>query len=80
MARPKGSTGTRQLTVEERQRVRTLYYDAKLPRIEIKTITGYTTAQINHAIRSESAAIQPRSGRPRVMTPEQEQELIDFND
>jgi hypothetical protein len=78
MPRPQGTSGTRQLTVEERQRIRTLSIDAKLTRSEIMEMTGYTASQIRHAVTSESAAIQPRSGRPKVMSPTQEQELIDF--
>jgi hypothetical protein len=70
MPRPKGSTGTRHLTVDKRQRVRTLYFNAHMSKPEIKRRTGYTKDQIRHALKSESAAIKPRSGRLRVMTPE----------
>jgi transposase len=70
--------GTRQLTAEERQRIRTLYFDAHLSRAKINEVTGYTLYQIRYAIRADSAIVKPRSGRPKVMTAEQEQELIDF--
>jgi hypothetical protein len=40
MPRPKGSTGTPQLTFEERQRVRTLYFDAKMSRAKIIETTN----------------------------------------
>jgi hypothetical protein len=49
-----------------------------MPQTRIRDLTGYSLSQIRHAIRSESAVIQPRSERPREMAPEQEQELIDF--
>ena len=78
MPRPQGSSGTCQLTVEQRQRIRTLSFDAKLSRSRIREITGHTPSQIRHAIQSESAAVQPRSGRPKAMSTTQEQELIDF--
>ena len=78
MARPKGSSGTRQLTEKQRDRIRTLYYDGNHSRAEIKSITGFTSSQIRHTIQSESAIVQPRSGRPRLMTLEQEEELIEF--
>jgi hypothetical protein len=78
MARPKGSTGTKQLTTEERQRVRTLYFDGYLSQALIKERTGYTAAQIRTAIRADSATAGRSTGRPRVMTPEQEEELVSY--
>jgi transposase len=78
MARPQGTIGCRQLSVEARQRIRTLYFDAHLNRCEIARITGATKAQIRHAINSPSAEIRPRSGRPRVLASEQEAELVEF--
>ncbi|KAK4180177.1 hypothetical protein QBC36DRAFT_146589, partial [Triangularia setosa] len=65
MPRPVGSTGRRQLTVDERQRVRTLYFDGRLSQPKIQETTGYTKDQIRNAIRAPSAQIAPRSGRPR---------------
>ena len=65
-----GSTGIRQLTIEEHQRIRTLYFDVQLLSIQIRAITGFILNQIRYIGHSESAVIQLRSGRPRGMTPE----------
>lgn len=78
MARPRGSTGRKQLTTEQRQRIRTLHFDARMTNGEIASITGATPDQIRYTIRAESAAVAHRSGRPRVLTPEQEAELVEF--
>ncbi|KAK1762848.1 hypothetical protein QBC33DRAFT_551202 [Phialemonium atrogriseum] len=66
MGRPKGTSGTKQLTTEQRQRVRTLYYDAQFNPARIHTITGYTKHQIRSAIRAETATVGARSGRPKT--------------
>ncbi|KAM7205713.1 hypothetical protein V8F33_001039, partial [Rhypophila sp. PSN 637] len=68
MARPQGSGGTKQLTTEERQRVRVLYFDANKSQSEIYSITGYTKAQIRTAIRAPNAAAGRSTGRPRTLT------------
>jgi len=78
MARPRGTIGRRQLSAEQRQRIRTLYFDAHLSKAQIASITGATPDQIRYTIRAPSADIAPRSGRPRALTPEQESELVDF--
>src|SRR6187399_2450666 len=78
MARPQGSSGTKQLTTEERQRVRVLYFDASKSQAEIHSITGYTKAQIRTAIRADDATVGRRTGRPRTLTPEQEDELVQY--
>ncbi|KAK3935371.1 hypothetical protein QBC46DRAFT_271925, partial [Diplogelasinospora grovesii] len=78
MARPQGSSGTKQLTTEERQRVRTLYFDASKSQAEIYSITGYTKAQIRTAIRASDATAGRSTGRPRTLTAEQEEELVQY--
>jgi transposase-like protein len=78
MARPQGSTGRRQLTTAERQRIRTLYFDANFTKAKIASITGATADQIRYTIRQESATVAPRSGRPKALTPEQESDLVEF--
>lgn len=78
MARPQGSSGTKQLTTEERQRVRVLYFDASKSQAEIHSITGYTKAQIRTAIRARDATAGRSTGRPRTLTPEQEAELVQY--
>ncbi|KAL1867162.1 hypothetical protein VTK73DRAFT_4295 [Phialemonium thermophilum] len=78
MPRPKGAGGTKQLTQEQRQRVRTLFFDAKLTKAHIQSITGYTPHQIRYAIRSENTMPGSRTGRPRSMSPLQEEELIKY--
>ena len=70
MARPKGTTGVKQLTEADYTRIRTLFFDAKLSIPEIRSITKASKAQIRHAIRNE--APKKRSGRPRRLSSEQE--------
>ncbi|KAK4160867.1 hypothetical protein QBC43DRAFT_185466, partial [Cladorrhinum sp. PSN259] len=65
MARPKGSTGRKQLTFEERLRVRTLYNDAKMNPKEITAITGFSPDQVRHAIRKPEPTEPSKRGRPR---------------
>lgn len=72
MGRPKGK-GTKHLTVDERQRVRTLYYDAHLSPARIVEITGYSKFQVRTAIRAPSAAIPHRPGRPKKSDAAREQ-------
>lgn len=62
--RPKG-IHTKHLTVLERFRVRTLYYDATLSKERIRQITGYSSGQIRTAVRARSAAVGRRPGRPK---------------
>ncbi|KAI2467354.1 hypothetical protein F4781DRAFT_402559 [Annulohypoxylon bovei var. microspora] len=66
------STGTRpkdlhvkHLTELERFRVRTLYYDAGMGKPRIQEVTGFSRSQITTAINAKSAAVRPRSGRPK---------------
>ncbi|KAL7619577.1 hypothetical protein AAE478_010118 [Parahypoxylon ruwenzoriense] len=56
---------TKHLTERERFRVRTLYYDACMSKKRIQEITGYSNSQIRTAIRAKSAAVPPRTGRPK---------------
>ncbi|KAI1756123.1 hypothetical protein F4782DRAFT_321182 [Xylaria castorea] len=62
--RPKG-IHTKHLTVLDRFRVRTLYYDACLSKERIRQITGYSPGQIRTAVRARSAAVGKRPGRPK---------------
>lgn len=78
MARPKGSSGTKQLTTAERQRIRTLYFDGNCSQAFIHERTGYSKHQIRTAIRADDATAGRSSGRPRTLTPEQEVELVEF--
>ncbi|KAK3394427.1 hypothetical protein B0H63DRAFT_45502 [Podospora didyma] len=75
MPRPVGTTGRKQLTVEDRQLVRTLFFEEKKSQAQIRNITKFSEHQIRHAIRAKSAAIGARPGRPKkVKTFEQEQQ------
>ncbi|KAI2603379.1 uncharacterized protein GGS25DRAFT_528401 [Hypoxylon fragiforme] len=56
---------TKHLTELERFRVRTLYYDAAMSKKRISEVTNYSLSQIRTAIRAKSAAVPPRSGRPK---------------
>lgn len=76
MARPKGSTGRRQLTTGEKTRIRTLYLDALLPPSKISSITGFTSHQVRRAIRSKDTIARRSSGRPCTLTSSEEMELI----
>ncbi|KAI1102150.1 hypothetical protein F4804DRAFT_353977 [Jackrogersella minutella] len=62
--RPK-EVHTKHLTELERFRVRTLYYDAAMSKRRIAEVTGYSISQIRTAIRAKTAAVPPRSGRPK---------------
>ncbi|KAI0886507.1 uncharacterized protein GGS22DRAFT_158018 [Annulohypoxylon maeteangense] len=62
--RPKG-LHIKHLTELERFRVRTLYFDAGMSKPRIKQVTGYSTSQIRTAVHAETAAVAPRSGRPK---------------
>ncbi|KAI8945548.1 hypothetical protein F4801DRAFT_568037 [Xylaria longipes] len=62
--RPKG-IHTKHLTVLDRFRVRTLYYDACLSKERIRQITGYSPGQIRTAVRARSASVGKRPGRPK---------------
>ena len=78
MARPRGSTGTKQLTVDQRIRVRTLFFDAHLTKTQIYATTGFSFDQVRTAIRAPEATVSKRTGRPRKLTAEQEEELVEF--
>ncbi|KAF6819694.1 hypothetical protein CMUS01_11672 [Colletotrichum musicola] len=69
---------TKHLTEADRQRVRILYYDAGLGPTAIARQTGFSVGQVKHAIRAESAAVRPRSGRPRELSAQQEAELVEY--
>ncbi|KAI1088593.1 hypothetical protein F5B19DRAFT_420841 [Rostrohypoxylon terebratum] len=62
--RPKG-IHVKHLTEMERYRIRVLYFDAKFTYPRIKAITGYSISQIRTAVRAQTAAVAPRSGRPK---------------
>jgi transposase len=68
--------GQSHLTEAQRTRVRILQHDSYLTRAQIHTITGFGLGQIRRALREPIP--KPRSGRPTLLTKEQEQELIEF--
>ncbi|KAK3353701.1 hypothetical protein B0T25DRAFT_431959, partial [Lasiosphaeria hispida] len=68
----------KQLTTEERMRVRILYFDASKSQAEIRNIIGYTKAQIRTTIRTNNATTGRSTGRPWTLTPEQEEELVKY--
>ncbi|GJC77496.1 hypothetical protein ColLi_00334 [Colletotrichum liriopes] len=72
--RPK-DVHTKHLTETDRIRIRTLYFDAHMPQKAIATKTGYTINQVRYAVRADSAAIKPRSGRPRRLDKDQEKHV-----
>ncbi|KAK2014369.1 hypothetical protein LZ32DRAFT_616826 [Colletotrichum eremochloae] len=69
--RPKG-VHTKHLKEADRTRIRTLYFDAYMPPKVIAKQTGYTLSQVRNAVRADSAAVKPRSGRPRRPKKDQE--------
>jgi transposase len=71
-------TMTRHLNTEQRQRVRTLFYDGHQTKREIQRITGYTFSQIQSAIAASTAAPSPRSGRPTSMSADEERKLVEL--
>ena len=77
MARPKGIK-TKQLTTEQRQRIRTLYFDAKLSPAEIKTKIAYIRNQIKIVIRANIITLCYRSERYKIISQEEKAMLIIF--
>ncbi|KAK8038141.1 transposable element tc1 transposase [Apiospora phragmitis] len=69
--------GTKHLTNDDRQRIRTLYSEGNKTKAEIHDITGFSIDQIKIAIKAPSSNVAKRSGRPRVLSREQE-ELVSF--
>ena len=59
--------GVKHLTDADRQRVRTLYFDAGLPPVQISKITGFTLGQIKRA--RDKQHVGKRTGRPKVTQP-----------
>ncbi|KAM7187931.1 hypothetical protein V8F33_010963, partial [Rhypophila sp. PSN 637] len=64
------------LTEAQRAEIRTLYFTGGLSKPKIVELTGYGLGQVKRAIKDPIP--QKRSGRPPVMGPEQQQELIEF--
>lgn len=75
---PRAGSHTRHLTTDERQRVRTLYFDAHFSPTQIAAATGYTVSQIRYTCRAESAAVAVRSGRPAVLNEDEIESLINY--
>lgn len=67
--RPRG-IHTKHLTVLDRFRVRVLYYDAMLTKERIRRITGFSTSQVDTAVRAATASVGRRRGRPPNADPE----------
>ena len=66
------------LSSEERQHIRTLYYDEGMTPNAIKQVTGYTMYQIGTATRSYIATKDQRFERLRHLSLEQQEELVRF--
>ena len=75
---PRAGSHTRHLTIEERQRVRTLYFDAHFSPTQIATITGYTLSQIRYTCRAGSATVAIRSGRPAVLNDDEVERILSY--
>jgi transposase len=75
---PRAGSHTRHLTTDERQRVRTLYFDAHYSPTQIAAITGYKVSQIRYSCRAASAAVAVRSGRPPVLDEDEKERLISY--
>ncbi|KAK4220754.1 hypothetical protein QBC38DRAFT_347787, partial [Podospora fimiseda] len=69
---PKGTTGRKQLTLEYRVRIRTLFNDAHMTKKEIEERTGFSADHIRHTIRNPETAEKWARGRPRKLSPQQE--------
>ncbi|KAK8090820.1 transposable element tc1 transposase [Apiospora phragmitis] len=70
--------GTKHLTNDDRQRIRTLYSEGNKTKAEIHDITGFSIDQIKTTIKAPSSNVAKRSGRPRVLSRKQEKELVSF--
>ncbi|KAK4101736.1 hypothetical protein N658DRAFT_496175 [Parathielavia hyrcaniae] len=64
------------LTEAQRAEIRTLHFTAGFSKPKIVTLTGYALGQVKRAIKEPIP--QKRSGRPPVMSSEQQQELVEF--
>jgi transposase len=67
----------RQLTRDERARIRTLHYTAGWTYQAIVDATGFSYDQVGYAFRT-GATPKKRSGRPPLLTPDQVQQVIRF--
>ncbi|KAL8306056.1 hypothetical protein RB597_003322 [Gaeumannomyces tritici] len=70
--------GTPHLSGEDRQRIRTLYFDGSLSKQDIALRTGFTRFQIRNAIKAAESEPKPRPGRPPLLTKEHEEELLRY--
>ncbi|KAK8086072.1 transposable element tc1 transposase [Apiospora phragmitis] len=70
--------GTKHLTNDDRQRIRTLYFEGNKTKAEIHDIAVFSIDQIKTAIKAPSSNVAKRSGRARVLSREQEKELVSF--
>lgn len=80
MARPKG-VSTRQLTSEDKKRIRTLAADGKLSRTEIyhRCEKRFTPSQIRYALRAEDDDTHFEGrGRPPLLSDEQTNRLLAY--
>ncbi len=68
--------GRKNLTEAERARARTLYFDGHFSCAQISRKTGYGKSQIRTAL--DSPTIGRKSGRPRILTTDQQEELVEF--
>ncbi|KAF6816267.1 hypothetical protein CSOJ01_03116 [Colletotrichum sojae] len=67
---------TKQLTDAERLRIRTLFFDGGLSKRAIANRTGFTFAQVRHALKQATA--KPRPRRPQKLSKQQEEQLVEY--
>jgi transposase len=66
------------LSRDQRLRIRTLHFDANWTYQQITDELKITLRQVQHACQAETASPKKRSGRPRLLSKEQVDELVDF--
>lgn len=68
---------TKQLSEDQRKRVRTLYFDGNLTKAQIAAKTGYTPKQIRNALLNETPQFESRGRRP-FLSEDHTDTLIDY--
>jgi transposase len=78
MDRPPETQKRKHLSLDERLRIRTLYFDAKWTQKAIATHFGISEGQVQYACKQERPTPRRRSGRPVRLTAAETEKLIAF--
>ena len=78
MARPKGTTGIKHLTIANRIRIRTLYHDTHFSQAKIQQSTKFSAHQIRTAIQAPTTEPGRHTSRPAELSKVQKEKLVGF--